>query len=175
MVRAVYVTDSNGNTQQYATIAAAKTALGVSATTVTTAIQRGRTVNGCRVSFTFPAATAASAAAGDMETESEADSDVTVADVGPVVQPPTTFVAAAGKDLGQDLVRCLKDDSGRMITTMRADGFLNATTMCSAFGKRWGHFMEMERSQAFVAALAFRHAKHREVRVDTYIGLLISV
>lgn len=42
---------------------------------------------------------------------------------------------------------------GTSIQRRRIDGFVNATAMCKANGKRWNHYQANERSQEYIAAL----------------------
>lgn len=43
--------------------------------------------------------------------------------------------------------------AGTAITRRQADGYVNATAMCQANGKRWNHYQENERTRAYVDAL----------------------
>lgn len=43
--------------------------------------------------------------------------------------------------------------AGTAITRRQADGYVNATAMCQANGKRWHHYQENERTRAYVDAL----------------------
>lgn len=44
--------------------------------------------------------------------------------------------------------------NGTLIRQRQADGFINATAMCQANGKRWNNYYRMDRTQAYIAALA---------------------
>jgi hypothetical protein len=43
--------------------------------------------------------------------------------------------------------------AGTAITRRKADGYVNATAMCQANGKRWNHYQELDRTQAYIDAL----------------------
>lgn len=43
---------------------------------------------------------------------------------------------------------------GTAIQRREADGFVNATAMCKAGGKRWNHYITLDRTQEYMAALA---------------------
>lgn len=43
---------------------------------------------------------------------------------------------------------------GQPIQRRQADGFVNATAMCQAHGRRWNHYQENARTQAYISALA---------------------
>lgn len=43
---------------------------------------------------------------------------------------------------------------GHAIQRRQADGFVNATAMCQACGKRWNHYQENAATQAYIQALA---------------------
>ena len=43
---------------------------------------------------------------------------------------------------------------GHAIQRRHADGYVNATAMCKAGGKRWNHYAANDRTQAYIAALA---------------------
>ena len=43
---------------------------------------------------------------------------------------------------------------GHAIQRRQADGFVNATAMCKACGKRWNHYQENAATQAYIQALA---------------------
>jgi hypothetical protein len=44
--------------------------------------------------------------------------------------------------------------NGISISRRITDGYVNATAMCQANGKRWGNYAQLDRTQAYIAALA---------------------
>ena len=44
--------------------------------------------------------------------------------------------------------------NGVAIQRRHADGFINATAMCKANGKRWNHYSSNERTREYICALA---------------------
>ena len=46
-----------------------------------------------------------------------------------------------------------RDWNGCLIGRRAADGYVNATAMCKANGKRWNHYISNDRSQAYIVAL----------------------
>ena len=44
--------------------------------------------------------------------------------------------------------------NGISISRRISDGYVNATAMCRAGGKRWNHYAANDRSQAYIASLA---------------------
>ena len=61
-----------------------------------------------------------------------------------VTEPGVYVVDSAVSNLGLDLINCLRNDQGKIITKMRKDGYLHATSMCDSFGKLWAHFGRLE-------------------------------
>jgi hypothetical protein len=51
------------------------------------------------------------------------------------------------------LILCRELD-GHQIGQRQSDGFVNATALCKAGGKLWGHYWENQRTRAFVEALS---------------------
>ena len=79
--------------------------------------------------------------------------------VEPVQGPSDYIVDGNVSSIGTDLINCLKDETGVIITKMRSDGYLHATSMCSRFGKLWTQFNDLEKTKRFMNALSCKLEK----------------
>ena len=59
--------------------------------------------------------------------------------------------AQVGREQGSALE--VRQWEGHAIQRRRTDGFVNATAMCQANGKRWNHYVSNDRTGAYIAAL----------------------
>ena len=59
-----------------------------------------------------------------------------------VTEPGVYVVDSAVSNVGLDLINCLRDEEGKIVTKMRKDGYLHATSMCDSFGKLWAHLVD---------------------------------
>jgi KilA-N domain len=73
-----------------------------------------------------------------------------------VTEPGVYVVDSAVSNVGLDLINCLRDEEGKIVTKMRKDGYLHATSMCDSFGKLWANFSRLDRTTLFVQALSTR-------------------
>jgi len=67
----------------------------------------------------------------------------------PLAGLPTTPEQLDGRGLGVDA----RTWNGTAIERRRADGFVNATAICQANGKRWAKYSESDRCKEYIAAL----------------------
>eukprot|EP00953_Heterococcus_sp_UTEX-ZZ885_P004699 3026-Heterococcus_DN1.PRE.4 len=61
---------------------------------------------------------------------------------------------SAVSSLGSDPINCLRDEQGNIVTKLRNDGYLYATSMCDSFDKLWANFARLDRTARFLQALS---------------------
>lgn len=64
--------------------------------------------------------------------------------------------------------------NGSVIDQRAADGYINATAMCKAAGKQWGHYWEKESAQAFIDELSADIGQPISILVQSVKGGVIQ-
>ncbi|KAG5183909.1 KilA-N domain-containing protein [Tribonema minus] len=167
--KVVYAHSTAGPVLRFATFKAAQAGIGITYELLKRAVDKPVRVRGWRFTRRHDgestpggsvAAVAEAAAAAPAPDELEI-----------IVAAPSGFEIADPDDIGGRMLKCLRGSDGNAITTMRADGYLMATSMCKAFGKRWNDFFNLNGTQLFIKALS-RNARVPEHTSEGNLGLV---